>query len=84
MGKPDRAEDALQIVGYEVVCRQKINAMGQYVGDLRIRRKADGKLIYPFDGCLVPGPFATADEARLAVRELAKEFVRLDLERPED
>jgi hypothetical protein len=68
---------------YEVVCRQQVNALGRYVGFLRIRRKPDGKRIYPFDGCQVPGPFATAEEARRAARELADELVRLDIASPE-
>ncbi|WP_027816399.1 DUF6723 family protein [Paraburkholderia bannensis] len=68
---------------YEVVCGQKVNALGRYIGYLRIRRKPDGKLIYPFDGCQVPGPFATGEEARRAACEMADELVRLDIASPE-
>lgn len=68
---------------YDVVCGQKVNALGRYIGYLRIRRKPDGKLIYPFDGCQVPGPFATGEEARRAACEMAEELVRLDIASPE-
>lgn len=68
---------------YDVVCGQKVNGLGRYIGYLRIRRKPDGKLIYPFDGCQVPGPFATGEEARRAACEMAEELVRLDIASPE-
>ncbi|MFP3707980.1 HAMP domain-containing sensor histidine kinase [Paraburkholderia sp. SIMBA_009] len=68
---------------YEVSCGQKVNALGSYIGYLRVRRKTDGKLIYPFDGCAVPGPFATPDEARRAALSMAQELVRLDIASPE-
>jgi hypothetical protein len=68
---------------YDVVCGQKVNALGRYIGYLRIRRIPDGKLIYPFDGCQVPGPFATGDEARHAACEMAEELIRLDIASPE-
>jgi hypothetical protein len=73
----------LQPDDYEVVCGHCVNALGHYIGLLRIRRKTDGKIIYPFDGCEVPGPYATGAEARSAARTLADELLRLDIERPE-
>ncbi|WP_322102209.1 DUF6723 family protein [Paraburkholderia sp. J41] len=83
MDKLVNSPAGLQPEDYEVICGQQVNALGRYIADLRIRRKTDGKLIYPFDGCEVPGPFATAQEARQAARVLADELVRLDIACPE-
>lgn len=83
MGKKKIFLPSLRAEDYEVICGQRINARGQYIGELRIRRTADGKVIYPFDGCKVPGPFETAEEARHATRQLAEELVRQDVANPE-
>lgn len=69
---------------YEVVCQPKMDIQGRYVGFLRVTRKTDGKVIYPFDGCVLPGPFLTASEAREVAHALGEEFVRLDISHPED
>jgi hypothetical protein len=83
MEKPGIFARMLGPEDYEIACGQKVNALGRYIGYLRIRRKTDGKLIYPFDGCEVPGPFATPDEARRAAQAMADELVQLDIAAPE-
>ncbi|WP_322048829.1 DUF6723 family protein [Paraburkholderia sp. J67] len=83
MDKPPIEAGSLRPEDYDVVCGQKVNALGSYIGSLRVRRKPDGKLIYPFDGCEVPGPFATGEEARRAACAMAEELVRLDIASPE-
>ncbi|MEX3943836.1 DUF6723 family protein [Paraburkholderia sp. BR10937] len=56
---------------------------GRYCGYLKIRRKSDGKVIYPFDGCPTPGVFLTPAEARGAARDLAAVLVKGDMNMPE-
>jgi hypothetical protein len=68
---------------YEVCCGEQIDSAGRYYGLLRIRRKTDGRLIYPFDGCPRPGPCATGAQARKVALALAGELIRADIATPE-
>jgi hypothetical protein len=77
------APGTLRPEDYDVICGQKVDGLGRYIGYLKIRRKTDGKVIYPFEGCTVPGPFTTAEDARNAARVLANELVDHDIARPE-
>lgn len=83
MPKPVSALDVFDIGDYEVVCRPRVSILGNYAADLRIRRKTDRKLIYPHDGCRVPGVFDAPKDGRVAALELAHEVIRLDIEYPE-
>ena len=75
--RPTSAED------YDVFCGEQIDGAGRYYGLLRIRRKTDGRLIYPFDGCPRPGPCATGPLARQQALTLADELIRADIATPE-
>ena len=75
--RPTTAED------YEVFCGEQIDSAGRYYGLLRIRRKTDGRVIYPFDGCSRPGPCATGAQARERALALADALIRADIATPE-
>jgi hypothetical protein len=75
--RPSSAED------YEVFCGEQIDGAGRFYGLLRIRRKTDGRLIYPFDGCPRPGPCPNGPQARSAALALADELIRADIAMPE-
>lgn len=75
--RPTTAED------YEVFCGEQIDGAGRYYGVLRIRRRSDGRLIYPFEGCSRPGPCATGAQAREVALALADELIRADIALPE-
>ncbi|WP_430231481.1 DUF6723 family protein [Paraburkholderia tropica] len=82
----DRGEVPARVLtaaDYEVKCGQGVAGLAGYRSKLRIRRLTDGKLIYPFEGCLVPGPFQTPEEARAAALRLAEELMHLDMLNPE-
>lgn len=75
--RPTTADD------YDVFCGEQIDGAGRYFGLLRIRRKFDGRIIYPFEGCPRAGPCATGPEARREALVLADELIRADIATPE-
>ncbi|WP_322102579.1 DUF6723 family protein [Paraburkholderia sp. J41] len=75
--RPTTADD------YDVFCGEQIDSAGRYFGLLRIRRKFDGRIIYPFEGCSRPGPCATGPDARRAALALADQLIRADIATPE-
>jgi hypothetical protein len=56
---------------------------GLYSGRLKIIRKTDDRILFPFDGAPSIGPFKTAAEALKATRSLADEIIAGDLRNPE-
>jgi hypothetical protein len=56
---------------------------GRYVGGLKVVRKADRRILFPFDGAPEIGPYATADEARRAAIDYGREIVAADRAAPE-
>jgi hypothetical protein len=56
---------------------------GVYFGTLKVVRKTDGRVIYPFDGAPAIGPFSTAQEARDAAKEYGRTLVSGDVLNPE-
>ena len=56
---------------------------GRYAGKLRVVRKHDRKLIFPFDGAPQIGPCETPDDARRAALEYGIELVAADRAAPE-
>ena len=50
---------------------------------VKVTRLTDGKIIFPFEGSEILGPFNTAQEARDAGRVIAHRFVKGDMVNPE-
>lgn len=58
------------------------NASG-FFGTLKVVRKTDGRLLFPFDGADSIGPFPTKAAAVAAALERGDDVVRADLAHPE-
>ena len=58
-------------------------AHGRFVGTLKVVRKTDGRLLFPFDGAPTLGPYDTKEAALLAATALGAKLVEADLENPE-
>lgn len=56
---------------------------GRYVGWLRVVRKADGRVLFPFDGAPELGPYDAPDAARRAAIEYGREIIAADRASPE-
>ena len=54
-----------------------------FFGTLKVVRKTDGKLLFPFEGAASIGPYQTKAEAIDAARERGDAMVRADLACPE-
>jgi hypothetical protein len=54
-----------------------------HIGSLKVVRKTDGRLLFPFAGAPVIGPFATALEARSAATIYGAQIVADDIKNPE-
>jgi hypothetical protein len=76
--KADVADD-----DFEIFASYHGTGDGRYVGGLKVVRKADRKLLFPFDGAPEIGPYATADEARRAAINYGREIVAADRAAPE-
>jgi hypothetical protein len=63
--------------GYHRTCS------GDFMGELKVVRTTDGKILFPFDGAPEIGPFQSAAEAREAARSKGDETVAADLSNPE-
>jgi hypothetical protein len=72
--KADVADD-----DFEIYASYHGTGDGRYVGGLKVVRKADRKILFPFDGA----PYTTADEARRAAIEYGREIVAADRAAPE-
>ncbi|CAM2159404.1 conserved protein of unknown function (plasmid) [Pararobbsia alpina] len=55
----------------------------QHFARVKIRRKTDGKVIFPFEGAAVVGPFSSAGEAREKGEQFARDLVYADIKNPE-
>lgn len=69
--------------GYRIYSTYRRTASGEYTGDLKVVRIADAKVIYPFDGAAIIGPFPIAQAARDAAAQLGATLVVGDLQNPE-
>ena len=76
--KADVADD-----DFEIYASYHGTGDGRYVGGLKVVRKTDRKILFPFDGAPEIGPYATADEARRAAIEYGREIVAADRAAPE-
>jgi hypothetical protein len=67
---------------YAVYLTASRTASGQFFGTLEVVRKTDGKTIYPYEGALEIGPFATVEEARRSATNLGGMVIDADLKHP--
>jgi len=56
---------------------------GRFMGSLKVVRKTDSRLLFPFDGAPTIGPFSHKEEALQAAASLGVEIVKADLANPE-
>lgn len=56
---------------------------GLYYGKLKVIRKTDDRILFPFNGASSIGPFKTAAEAIGAARSLGAKLIDGDLRNPE-
>jgi hypothetical protein len=56
---------------------------GRFVGSLKVVRKTDNRLLFPFDGAPMIGPFAHKEEALRASEQLGFQIVEGDIANPE-
>jgi hypothetical protein len=69
--------------GFEISASYQVNAAGLHIGTLKVVRKADRRVLYPFDGCATIGPFTSSGEARRAALALGETIVAADIANPE-
>lgn len=69
---------------YEVTCVIGIDSTAHFRSRVRIERKHDGRIIYPFVGCPSPGVFLTGADARADATRLAENLIRADIACPEE
>jgi hypothetical protein len=58
-------------------------AHGRYIGMLKVVRRTDSRLLFPYDGAPTIGPYDTKEAAILAATALGTKLVEADLENPE-
>ncbi|QIE29729.1 DUF6723 family protein [Caballeronia sp. SBC2] len=68
---------------FAIYASYQINAGGMFVGLLKVVRKTDSLLLFPFEGAAAIGPFRNKFEAIKAAEELGREIVAGDLRIPE-
>jgi hypothetical protein len=69
--------------GFDIYASYVVNATGMHIGTLKVVRKRDKRVLYPFDGCEIIGPFASSDDARRAAETLGQRLVEADIANPE-
>jgi hypothetical protein len=68
---------------FAIYASYQINASGLFAGTLKVVRKSDSRLLFPFEGAPYIGPYASKEEAILAAKECGKQIVQGDLANPE-
>ncbi|SDG45049.1 hypothetical protein SAMN05216466_103397 [Paraburkholderia phenazinium] len=76
--KADVADDE-----FEIFASYHSTGDGRYIGGLKVIRKADRRILFPFDGAPQIGPYDSADEARRAAIEYGRAIVAADRAAPE-
>lgn len=56
---------------------------GRFIGSLKVVRKTDSRLLFPFDGAPTIGPFDDKNEALRAAATLGNKIVESDIANPE-
>ena len=75
--KPESTDD------YQIYATYRRTTEGAYMGQLKVVRKTDGRLLFPFAGAPDIGPFKDGDEARVAAQRHGETVVQSDLDNPE-
>jgi hypothetical protein len=68
---------------FEVSASTRLAGYRRFFGVLRVVRKTDGKVLFPFDGAAEIGPFATKIEALAGAQVHGEHIVGADLANPE-
>ncbi|CAB3768525.1 DUF6723 family protein [Paraburkholderia solisilvae] len=68
---------------YEVYATYRRTTEGAFVGLLKVVRKTDGRLLFPFAGAPDIGPFENGQAAREAAQRYGENVVDGDLDNPE-
>lgn len=68
---------------FEIYATYHGTSDGRYLGALRVVRKSDRRILFPFDGAPQIGPYLTAAEAREAAIEYGRQIVATDRAAPE-
>jgi hypothetical protein len=68
---------------FKIYASSHVGAGGMHIGSLKVVRKTDGRLLFPFAGAPLIGPFATALEARSAATMYGAQIVADDIKNPE-
>ncbi|CAB3750829.1 DUF6723 family protein [Paraburkholderia humisilvae] len=68
---------------YEIYATYRRTTEGAFVGLLKVVRKTDGRLLFPFAGAPDIGPFDSGHAAREAAQRYGERVVAADLEHPE-
>jgi hypothetical protein len=68
---------------FAVYVSYRIAGGGSFFGTLKVIRKTDGRLIFPFDGAPTLGPYSTKEDALEAATTLGTQIVEGDLKNPE-
>jgi hypothetical protein len=69
---------------FAVYASYQINAGGLFVGTLKVVRKTDGRMLFPFQGSPVLGPYPSREAAREAAVMHGEQIVASDIANPED
>mgnify|MGYP007053963445 CR=1 FL=1 len=64
---------------FEIFATYHGTSDGRYVGGLRVIRKSDRKILFPFEGAPQIGPYATPAQAREAAALIARQPVIVEL-----
>ncbi|WP_341845309.1 DUF6723 family protein [Caballeronia temeraria] len=68
---------------FAIYASYRIGTATEYYGTLKVVRRTDTRLLYPFDGAPTLGPFISSEEAICATRNFGNAIVEGDLLRPE-
>ncbi|WP_061122949.1 DUF6723 family protein [Caballeronia catudaia] len=83
MPKTTPTSEAGTYEGFDIYASYVVNATGMHIGTLKVVRKRDKRVLYPFDGCETIGPFESSDDARRAAEALGRRIVTADIASPE-
>ncbi|SAK85600.1 hypothetical protein AWB75_05710 [Caballeronia catudaia] len=68
---------------FQIYASYRGSTASGFFGTLKVVRKTDGKLLFPFDGAASIGPFPTKAAAVAAALENGDAVVKADIARPE-